>query len=92
MISTDILLQSDGQLYPPRQGKEKPPPPPKPSPPSKPVTEPPKPFLQGLPWEELLLIAVAYIVIKNSEQPDIPLLLALAYLLFDQKFSLGWSE
>ncbi len=33
-------------------------------------------------------MAVAYIVIKNSDQPDVPLLLALAYILFDQNFSI----
>lgn len=84
----DILLQSDGQLYPPRSSKtpSKPAPPPPPKPPAPPPEK--KPLLQGLPWEELLLMAVAYIVIKNSDQPDVPLLLALAYILFDQNFSI----
>ncbi len=85
----DILLQSDGQLYPPRRNERQPksPPPPKPEPPPPPPEEP-KFSLRSLPWEEFLLMAVAYILIKNSDQPDIPLLLALAYVLFDQKFSL----
>lgn len=89
----DILLQTDGQLYPPRHAdrKPKPRPEPKPQKPEPPLPAPPpeqKPAVQSLPWEEFLLMAVAYIVIKNSDQPDIPLLLALAYILFDQKFSL----
>lgn len=85
----DILLQSDGQLYPPKRNDRRPEPPPKPKPEPKPEPPPPpKTTPRGLPWEELLLVAVAYILIKNSEKPDIPLLLALAYVLFDQKFSL----
>ncbi len=87
----DILLQSDGQLYPPRHAdrrtpkpepkKEKPAPQPVPGPEK-------KTGLTGLPWEEFLLMAVAFIIIKSDDHPDIPLLLALAYILFDQKFSL----
>lgn len=87
----DILLQSDGQLYPPRRPERHPKPAPeapKNDAPSKPAPQPePKPLLQNLPWEELLLIGIGYILIKNSDHPDLPLLLALAYVLFDQKFS-----
>lgn len=87
----DILLQSDGQLYPPRHVDRKPskPEPKKEKPAPPPIPEPEKkPISSGLPWEEFLLMAVAFIIIKNDEHPDIPLLLALAYILFDQKFSL----
>ncbi len=88
----DILLQSDGQLYPPRRTERRPrptPEPPKKEEPPKPAPPPdPKPFLQNIPWEELLLIGIGYILIKNSDHPDLPLLLALAYILFDQKFSI----
>ena len=88
----DILLQSDGQLYPPRHAepsKPKPkPPPPKKEPPA-PVT-PSKPTAPpaAIPWEELLLAGIAFLVLKSNEKPDIPLLLALAYVLFDNNFSL----
>ena len=71
----EIMLQSDGQLYPPKPStKEKPcaPPPPPKAPPA-------------LPWEDLLLIVVAFIVLKNQEKPDLPLLLALGYILLDRK-------
>lgn len=87
----DILLQSDGQLYPPRHTGHKEPPKPKPRPPEPPPA--PKPSHpapdRGIPWEEILIVAIAYIVLKSSDQPDIPLLLALAYILFDQRFSLN---
>ena len=71
----EIMLQSDGQLYPP-----KPPPKEKPCAPPPPPKEP-----SALPWEDLLLIAVAFIVLKNQEKPDLPLLLALGYILLDRK-------
>ncbi|MBQ7936465.1 MAG: hypothetical protein IJ407_01690 [Clostridia bacterium] len=96
----DILLQSDGQLYPPRHSERKREPP-KPKPPER----PPQPKLEKPPllcptpepcasadpsisFEELLLIGVAFIVFRSSKEPDIPLLLALAYILFDHQFSL----
>ena len=83
----DILLQSDGQLYPPRRAEPKPPPKAeKPAPP--PPPEEPKPQTRPIPWEDLLLIAVAFAILRNSETPDIPLLIALAYILFDRDFSL----
>ncbi len=101
----DILLQSDGQLYPPRHTERpprhhntpqtppnaphsplkestKPPHTPPPAP-----TKPPKSEVRGLPWEDFLLMAVAFIVLQK-EETDIPLLLALAYILFDRNFSL----
>lgn len=94
----DILLQSDGQLYPPRHVERKPPKPepkqeprePEPSPPPVPApvresTQAPAP---ALPWEEFLIGAVALIVMRSGDKPDIPLLLALAYILFDSNFSL----
>lgn len=90
----DILLQSDGQLYPPRpmeRKSEKPKEPPKkePPPPLPVPAEPPcPPAAPVLPWEELLIAAIAFIILKSDDQPDIPLLLALAYVLFDSKFSL----
>lgn len=31
---------------------------------------------------------VAFVVIRSGEKPDLPLLLALAYILFDPHFSL----
>ncbi len=84
----DILLQSDGQLYPPRRTepkptpvKEKPTPPPPPPAPEPPAARP-------IPWEDLLLIAVAFALLRNSDQPDLPLLIALAYIMFDRDFSL----
>jgi len=85
----DILLQSDGQLYPPRRAEPKPPPP------KKPATAPPPPpppastpQAGSIPWEDLLLIVVAFAILRNSETPDVPLLIALAYILFDRDFSL----
>lgn len=89
----DILLQSDGQLYPPRHTERKreptkpSPTPPAPTPPCK--EEAPKcPAGQAISFEELLLIGVAFIVFRSAKGPDIPLLLALAYILFDPQFSL----
>ena len=77
----EVQIKSDGQLYPPRPiDKPKPPPKPKPEPPC-----PPKP--QELPWEDLLLIGVALLVLRNSER-DLPLILALAYILFDRQFDI----
>ncbi|MBQ8892892.1 MAG: hypothetical protein IJ043_00605 [Clostridia bacterium] len=85
----DILLQSDGQLYPPRPAPPKPKPEPKPEPEQKPAPPPPPPAEpRALPWEDFLIMAIAFVVIKSSDQPDIPLLLALAYVLFDNGFSL----
>ena len=81
----DILLQSDGQLYPPKRQERRPAPPP----PPKPKPEP-TPSAPPIPWEERVLAAVAYVLIKNSDKPDIPLLLALAYVFFDQKFPLNF--
>lgn len=85
----DILLQSDGQLYPPRRTEPKPPPPKKPAEtPPPPQPPPPPPQARPIPWEDILLIAVAFAILRNSETPDIPLLIALAYILFDRDFSL----
>lgn len=91
----DILLQSDGQLYPPRHTERKrepkPKPKPKPEPPPPPCPAPkaePCPPANTVSFEELLLIGVAFIVFRASKEPDIPLLLALAYILFDPQFSL----
>lgn len=120
----DILLQSDGQLYPPRHAERRgtaptgtprhPPPEQKPGPPPAPLPEqkpgppeqkpgpPPAPppaacpappsvpplASGGLGWEELLILMVAFVVIRSGEKPDLPLLLALAYILFDPHFSL----
>lgn len=85
----DILLQSDGQLYPPRHMSPKEPPK-KPKPPPPPAPKPPSPTAgkSGLSMEELLLMGIAFLIIRSSDQPDLPLLLALAYILFDQQFSL----
>lgn len=78
----EILLQSDGQLYPPKPVVEKKPispmaPPPAASPPAR-----------HLPLEELLILGVALIILKSSDRLDLPLLLALAYIFFDHSFSL----
>lgn len=94
----DVLIHSDGQLYPP---KPKPPPPkktpdpqpPPPPPDRKPEHAPPPPCRDrrpapDLPWEDLLLVGVALLVLRNNDRPDLPLLLALAYILFDQQFDL----
>ena len=79
----EIQLQTDGQLYPQRPAPPKPQPkPPPPPPPQPPPAEP------SVPWEELLLGLVAFVVFKSSEKPDLPLLLALAYVLFDSRFHL----
>lgn len=75
----DILLQSDGQLYPspaalkPRS-PEKPVPPPTPSPPPIP------PKIESRSFDELLLLGIAYLVF-SSKKPDLPLLFALLYIL-----------
>ncbi len=87
----DIQLQSDGQLYPPRRSVPKPPPPKKesdPHPKPKEPCPPPKATERDAPWEEFLLIGVAFLLLRNSEHPDLPLLIALAYILFDRDFSL----
>ena len=84
----EILLQSDGQLYPPRQ-KEPPKEPPKKPPAPKPAPPPLPPKQTGISAEEILLIGVAFLILRGKEKPDIPLLLALAYVLFDRDFSLG---
>ena len=77
----EVQIRSDGQLYPP-----KPSPPPKPKPPEPPCAPPPAP--QELPWEDLLLIGIALLVLKSRDRPDIPMLLALAYILFDKQFDI----
>ncbi len=82
----DILLQSDGQLYPPRRSEPKPKP--KPPPPCPPPKEEPCTQEKTFSLEELLLIGVAFLVFRSSKEPDLPLLLALAYILFDPQFSL----
>lgn len=81
----EVQIRSDGQLYPPRKHETPKPPPPKPKP-SEPPCPPPKP--QELPWEDLLLIGVALLVLKSKDRPDIPMLLALAYILFDRQFDI----
>lgn len=84
----DILLQSDGQLHPQHRSVPKPPPKKEPSkelcppPPCTPAEKRP------LPSEELLLIGVAILLLRSSDQPDLPLLLALVYILLDRDFSL----
>lgn len=85
----EIRIQSDGQLYPPKAEKRRPLPPPLPKepPPLPPPCDEPDPK-EGLQWEDLLLLAVGFMVIKGQEKIDIPLLLALAYILFDSCFSL----
>ena len=40
------------------------------------------------PWEDLLIVGVALLILRNCDRPDLPLLLALAYILFDQQFDL----
>lgn len=80
----DILLQSDGQLYPPKKAAPKPPPPkPKPSPQEESCA-----VEKSLSLEDILLVGIAFVLLRNMEQPDLPLLLALAYILFDRDFSL----
>ena len=92
----EIHLQSDGQLYPPRHStppRERPKPPAKPKPePPKEICPPPpaapcKPVAKTGEWEDFLLIAVMFIIFRSKEQPDILLLAALAYILFDSCFS-----
>ena len=82
----EVQIRSDGQLYPPRPTDKPKPPPPKPKPPDSPCP-PPKPMPQELPWEDLLLIGVALLVLRNGER-DLPLILALAYILFDRQFDI----
>lgn len=82
----EVQIRSDGQLYPPRPIDKPKPPPPKPKPPDPPCP-PPKPAPQDLPWEDLLLIGVALLVLRNGER-DLPLILALAYILFDRQFDI----
>lgn len=79
----EVQIRSDGQLYPPRQQERPKPPPPKPKPP-----DPPCPAPQDLPWEDLLLIGIALLVLRSNRHPDIPMLLALAYILFDRQFDI----
>ncbi len=84
----EIHLQSDGQLYPPKppaKPKQKP----KPEPPKEPCP-PPAPLPQKKPaeWEDFLLLAVMFIIFRSKEEPDLFLLAALAYILFDSCFSL----
>lgn len=83
----DIRIQSDGLLYPPKSEKKHPLPPPAPKSPQPPLSKQPSPQ-ESLQWEDLLLLAVGFMVLKGQEKPDIPLLLALAYILFDSCFSL----
>lgn len=75
----EIHIQSDGQLYPPKKLPQKSPPPP----PQKAL-----PKEEENHWEDFLLIAVGVVLLWGKEGPDIPLLLALAYILFDKHFSL----
>ena len=91
----DILLQSDGQLYPPRPERKKTPAP-KPTPPPPPKPEPPCPPPEPLPppssasdrsYDELLLLGIAFLILRSSEKPDIPLLFALAYILFGDRIA-----
>lgn len=83
----EVQIRSDGQLYPPRQQEKPKPPPPKPKPPDPPCP-PPHPAPQELPWEDLLLIGIALLVLRSKDHPDIPMLLALAYILFDKQFDI----
>ena len=85
----DVQIKSDGQLYPPRPIDKPKPPKPKPesSCPPKPPDPPCPPKPQELPLEDLLLIGVALLVLRNSER-DLPLILALAYILFDRQFDI----
>ncbi len=83
----EVQIRSDGQLYPPRQQEKPKPPPPKPKPPDPPCP-PPHPAPQELPWEDLLLIGIALLVLRSKDRPDIPMLLALAYILFDKQFDI----
>ena len=93
----DILLQSDGQLYPPRSEHKKAPLP-KPAPPSPPKPNPPPCSPQPAPkptptgehsYDELLLLGIAFLILRSTEKPDIPLLLALAYILFGDRLKSG---
>lgn len=82
----EVQIRSDGQLYPSRRQEKPAPPPPKSKPPEPPCAPPPAP--QELPWEDLLLIGIALLVLKSRDRPDIPMLLALAYILFDKQFDI----
>lgn len=82
----EIHLQSDGQLYPP--AKPKPKPKPKPEPTLPPCPKEPIDLNKSAEWEDLLLIAVIFIIFRSKGQPDLFLLAALAYILFDSCFSL----
>ncbi len=82
----EVQIRSDGQLYPPRQQEKPKPPPPKPAPPEPPC--PPHSAPQEPPWEDLLLVGIALLVLRGKNRPDIPMLLALAYILFDRQFDI----
>lgn len=82
----DIHIQSDGQLYNHRHREPQMPPPPPPK--KEPPKEPPCPKEQENHWEDFLLIAIGFILLRDKNHTDIPLLLALAYVLFDSCFSL----
>lgn len=87
----EIHLQSDGQLYPPPKppAKPKPPPPPPQAPlPPKEPCPPPSPPKKPAEWEDFLILAVMFIIFRSKEEPDLFLLAALAYILFDSCFSL----
>lgn len=80
----EIHIQSDGQLYPPQK---KDPPHPKPIAKEEPAPQI-KPQESENHWEDFLLLAIGFVLLRGKEGPDIPLLLALAYILFDSCFSL----
>jgi hypothetical protein len=90
----DVLIRSDGQLHPTPPPKPKPnpkppsAPPPQPQPPKPAPCPPPKPTQGQPPWEDLLLIGIMLLILRNSDRPDLPLMLALCYILFDQQFDL----
>lgn len=86
----EIRIQSDGQLYAQKKEPKRPlaPPAPKADEPPKELCPKDAPAEEGLQWEDLLLIAVGFLILKGCEKADIPLLLALAYILFDSCFSL----
>ncbi|MBQ7096417.1 MAG: hypothetical protein IJN80_08245 [Clostridia bacterium] len=80
----EIHIQSDGQLYSPQK---KSPAPAKPVPKEEPAP-PIMPQEEENHWEDFLLLAIGFVLLRGKEGPDIPLLLALAYILFDSCFSL----
>lgn len=84
----DLFIHSDGQLHQPRPKPTPKPPPPSPSPHAQPPPPPPKPAPQPLPWEDLLVLGILLLVLMNNDKPDLPLVLALCYILFDQQFDL----